>query len=79
MKGEPITPPVVFSATYAFERSDDLIDVVRNRSGYIYSRWDNPTVREVEKALASMEGYTDAVPFSWDGDDHFRVAQPPGS
>ena len=64
MKGEPITPPVVFSATYSFERSDDLIDVVRNGSGYIYSRWDNPTVREVEKALASMEGYTDAVAFS---------------
>ena len=64
MKGEPITPPVVFSATYAFERSDDLIDVVRNRSGYIYSRWDNPTVREVEKELASMERYTDAVAFS---------------
>ena len=64
MKGEPITPPVVFSATYSFEKSDDLIDVVRNGSGYIYSRWDNPTVREVEKALASMEGYTDAVAFS---------------
>ena len=64
MKGEPITPPVVFSATYSFERSDDLIDVVRNRTGYIYSRWDNPTVREAEKALAAMEGYTDAVAFS---------------
>ena len=64
MKGKPITPPVVFSATYSFERSDDLIDVVRNRTGYIYSRWDNPTVREVENALAKMEGYTDAVAFS---------------
>jgi len=64
MKGEPITPPVVFSATYSFEKSNDLIDVVRNRTGYIYSRWDNPTVREVEKALAVMEGYSDAVGFS---------------
>jgi len=64
MKGEPITPPVVFSATYRFEESDDLIDVVRNGSGYIYSRWDNPTVREVEKALASIEGYSDALAFS---------------
>jgi len=64
MKGEPITPPVVFSATYSFERSDDLIDVVRNRTGYIYSRWDNPTVREVENMLAKMEKYTDAVAFS---------------
>ena len=64
MKGEPITPPVVFSATYRFEKSDDLIDVARNRTGYIYSRWDNPTVREAEKTLAAMEGYTDAVAFS---------------
>ena len=64
MKGEPITPPVVFSATYSFEKSDDLIDVVRNRTGYIYSRWDNPTVREVENVLAKMEGYTDTVAFS---------------
>jgi len=64
MKGEPITPPVVFSATYSFEKSDDLIEVVRNRTGYIYSRWYNPTVREVENVLAKMEGYTDAVAFS---------------
>lgn len=64
MKGEPVVPPLVFSATYAFEKSDDLIDVVRDRSGYIYSRWDNPTVREVEKALAGIEGYPAAVAFS---------------
>ncbi len=64
MNGEPITPPVVFSATYVFETSANLIDVVRNRSGYIYSRWDNPTVREAERALASIEGYPEAVAFA---------------
>ena len=64
MNGEPITPPVVLSATYAFATSADLIDVVRNRSGYIYSRWDNPTVREAERALAIIEGYPEAVAFS---------------
>lgn len=63
MKGKPITPPVVFSATYQFENSDELIDVVEHRSGYIYSRWDNPTVREAEKTLAAMEGYSGAVGF----------------
>ena len=56
MNGEPITPLVVLSATYAFAASDDLIDVVRNRNGYIYSRWDNPTAREAERALAIIEG-----------------------
>jgi cystathionine gamma-synthase len=63
MKGKPVIPPVYMSATYEFECSDDLIDVVQNRSGFIYSRWDNPTVRETEKALAAMEGYDDAVAF----------------
>jgi len=63
MKGKPVIPPVCLSATYEFECTDDLIDVVQNRSGYIYSRWDNPTVREAEKALAAIEGYDDAVSF----------------
>ncbi len=63
MKGKPVIPPVYFTATYKFENSDELIDVVRNRSGCIYSRWDNPSVMEVEKALADMEGYDHAVGF----------------
>jgi cystathionine gamma-synthase len=64
MKGKSVVPPVYLTATYEFERTDDLIDVVQNRSGYIYSRWDNPTVREAEKALAILEGYEEAVAFS---------------
>jgi cystathionine gamma-synthase len=63
MKGKPVIPPVYFTATYKFENSDELIDVVRNRSGCIYSRWDNPSVMEVEKTLADMEGYDHAIGF----------------
>ena len=63
MKGKPLIPPVCLTATYQFENSDDLIDVVQNRNGYIYSRWDNPTVREAEKALARVEDYDDALGF----------------
>jgi cystathionine gamma-synthase len=63
MKGEPIIPPVCFSATYEFECSDDLIDVVQNRTGFLYSRWDNPTVCESEKTVADLEGYDNAVAF----------------
>ena len=63
MKGKPIIPPVCFSATYEFECSDDLIDVVQNRTGFIYSRWDNPTVCESEKMIANLEGYDNAVAF----------------
>lgn len=64
MKGLPVVPPVVLSATYKFKNSDELIDVVQNRSGYIYSRWDNPTVQEAEKTLAQIEGYDFALGFS---------------
>ncbi len=57
MKGKPVISPVYLTATYQFDKSDDLIDVVQNRSGYIYSRWDNPSVMEVEQMLAELEGY----------------------
>lgn len=64
MKGTPVVPPVYLTATYQFDQSDDLIDVVQNHSGYIYSRWDNPSVVEVEKVLAGLEGYDHAIGFS---------------
>lgn len=63
MKGKPVIPPVHLTATYKFDKSDDLIDVVQNHSGYIYSRWDNPSVVEVENRLAGMEGYDKALGF----------------
>ncbi len=64
MKGEPVVPPIVHSATYRFESTADLIDVVQHRSGYVYSRWDNPTVREVERRLAMLEGTEESVAFA---------------
>jgi len=64
MKSSPIIPPVCLTATYKFEKSDDLIDVVQNHSGHVYSRWDNPTVQETEKAMAKIEGYESALGFS---------------
>ena len=63
MKGKPVIPPVHLTATYKFDNSDELIDVVQNRSGYIYSRWDNPSVVEAENELAAMEGYDRALGF----------------
>ena len=64
MKGEPVVPPIVHSTTYRFESSADLIDVVSHRTGYVYSRWDNPTVREAETCLAAIEGYDESVAFA---------------
>jgi cystathionine gamma-synthase len=63
MKGKPVIPPVHLTATYKFENTDELIDVVQNHSGYIYSRWHNPTVVTAENALAQLEGYDKALGF----------------
>jgi cystathionine gamma-synthase len=63
VKGKPVIPPVHLTATYKFDNSDELIDVVQNRSGYLYSRWDNPSVVEVENELAALEGYDNALGF----------------
>jgi cystathionine gamma-synthase len=63
VKGKPVIPPVHLTATYKFENSDELIDVVQNHSGYIYSRWDNPSVVSVENTLAKIEGYDKALGF----------------
>jgi cystathionine gamma-synthase len=63
MKGKPVIPPVYLTATYQFEKSDDLIEVVQNHSGYLYSRWDNPSVKEVEQMLAELERYDRALGF----------------
>jgi len=63
VKGTPVIPPVHLTATYKFKNTAELIDVVQNRSGYLYSRWDNPTIVEVEKELAALEGYDHALGF----------------
>lgn len=64
MKGKPAISPAYLTATYKFDTSDDLIDVVQNHNGYIYSRWDNPSVVEVEQAVAQLEGYRHGIGFS---------------
>ena len=63
MKGKSVIYPVHLTATYKFDESDDMIDVVQNRSGYLYSRWDNPSVVQAEKELAAIEGYDKALGF----------------
>lgn len=57
--------PIYQTSTFAVEKSDDyqkFIDEVEDF--YIYSRYGNPTVREVEKRLALVENADDAILFS---------------
>jgi O-acetylhomoserine (thiol)-lyase len=55
-------PPIYQTTSYVFEDADDAaarfsLDVEDN----IYSRFSNPTVRTLERRLASLSGGTDAV------------------
>jgi len=57
--------PIYQTSTFAVEKSDDyqkFIDEVEDF--YIYSRYGNPTVKEVEKRLALIENAEDSILFS---------------
>ncbi len=57
--------PIYQTSTFAVEKSDDyqkFIDEVEDF--YIYSRYGNPTIREVERRLAFVENADDAILFS---------------
>ncbi len=57
--------PVYPSTTFAVEKSDDYDRFIGDEEEfYIYSRYSNPTVRNVEEKLASLENAEDAVLFS---------------
>jgi cystathionine beta-lyase/cystathionine gamma-synthase len=61
--GSLITP-IYETATFGFERADEVPRAVAGERGYVYSRWDNPTVVRLEEKLASLEGGGDAAAFS---------------
>ncbi len=54
--GRPITPPVVFSATFEFDSTAALIAESHRLDSNFYSRYSNPTVRAAEEAVAKLEG-----------------------
>ncbi|WP_158853271.1 O-acetylhomoserine aminocarboxypropyltransferase/cysteine synthase family protein [Halorhabdus sp. CUG00001] len=57
-----VAPPIYQTTSYAFEDADRAADLYAlEAEGNIYSRFDNPTVRTLERRLASLEGGADAV------------------
>ncbi len=57
--------PVFASTTFAVDKSDDYEKFIGDEEEfYIYSRYSNPTVRNVEEKLASLENAEDAILFS---------------
>jgi len=61
VKGKPVIPPVYMTATYKFDNSDDLIDVVEAGSGQKYVL----IFSDLKEELA--RGHVRDVPFQLDG------------
>jgi len=61
----PVATPIYQTSTYRFESSDDAIRYAKgDPSVYVYSRYHNPTVHDVEEKLALLYDADDAVLFS---------------
>jgi cystathionine beta-lyase/cystathionine gamma-synthase len=61
----PLTTPIVQSATFAFESSAEMRRYLEGDDElYLYTRYENPTLRELERSLAALEEGEAAVVFS---------------
>ncbi|HCA82001.1 MAG TPA: hypothetical protein DEP53_19905 [Bacteroidetes bacterium] len=61
----PVATPIYQTSTYRFETSEDAIRYAKgDPSVYVYTRYHNPTVHDVEEKLALMEGGESAALFS---------------
>lgn len=59
-----LVTPIFETSTFGFTRAADVPQAISGKRGYVYSRWDNPTVVRLEKKLAAFEKGGDAAAFS---------------
>jgi cystathionine beta-lyase/cystathionine gamma-synthase len=62
--GSPIAPVIVPGCTYEFADYDAIEQFFRDGAGYLYSRYDSPTVAQAGRELAALEGTESAAMFS---------------
>ena len=61
----PVATPIYQTSTYRFENSKDAIRYAHGDPNvYVYTRYHNPTVNEVQERIALMEGGESAALFS---------------
>ncbi len=61
----PVSLPIYQTTNYRFQNSDDAVRYAQgDKSVYVYTRYHNPTVQDVEEKLALMEGAEDAALFA---------------
>src|SRR2546427_11472949 len=60
-----VTTPIYQSSTFGFTKAEEVMKAAKGEgSSFVYTRWDNPTVRRLEKKLAELEGAEDSAFFS---------------
>ncbi len=60
----PTAPPIHVATAFTYPTTEELDAVFAdNSSGYVYSRFGNPTVRALEEAVAAIENTDDAVAY----------------
>ena len=60
-----VTTPIYQTVTFGFKTARAVGRAVKGESGdFVYTRWDNPTTRVLEKKLADLEGGADTAFFS---------------
>ncbi len=62
--GRPSAPPIVASTHFAFDSMAEIEAYYESGRGFLYARYENPTVRMTERRLAELEGAEDAALFS---------------
>src|SRR5215207_6409831 len=59
---EPLTLPIYETTTYVFDNAAQVRAYNEGKnSKYLYSRYENPTIRAVEQTLAALEGAEAAI------------------
>lgn len=55
--GIPLLPPIYQNSTFQFNNAEECASAfIDEDSGYVYTRWGNPTQEILEKKLAALEG-----------------------
>jgi len=60
--GDALDAPLVLSSTFALGTADEAAAAFRGeKARYVYGRWQNPSVEQLEQKLAALESGEDAV------------------
>ncbi len=55
--GIPLLPPIYQNSTFQFQSASECASAfIDEESGYVYTRWGNPTQKVLEQKIAALEG-----------------------